>query len=401
MIRRLLLTQLKTLLHKNKSVCCGCRVDRNLSSSCHANSSSEAKPKLGPSKEVYAENFKFFLKCSYKEAANIIEQCPEISKRSLLEINKQIVKLTEKNISARNIVISPWLLNETSDGKRQSNVFRTINLIGIILEKLDELINDVRKLDPSRDFNDFVPLATVTKENLEKLVPIFQRDKKIIPEGNRIHHFSKRLDIEPIVVSHQFASHLFILFAGWNNIEKDLNVMLEFDISPQNILNCLWAFRYKPEFVKCRLEAAKKAGKEDIKLWLISCSERDLNRTLGGKGDVIEYLSSRLGYSIEQTEMVVQKSKAVENARIPRIKEILDFLMVEEKYEPYEIANSIGILMRSLKTTRSRVEMFKKHGLRPSVGILRGSEKIYNGSFKTLVELQTKAATSKASWWVK
>lgn len=40
--------------------------------------------------------------------------------------------------------------------------------------------------------------------------------------------------------------------------------------------------------------------------------------------------------------------------------------MIEEKFQPYEIANCIRILCHSLDTTRSRLNELKKHGCRPS-----------------------------------
>lgn len=45
---------------------------------------------------------------------------------------------------------------------------------------------------------------------------------------------------------------------------------------------------------------------------------------------------------------------------------MLDYLLDEEKFQPFEIANCIRILCHSLETTRQRIDELKKLGCRPS-----------------------------------
>lgn len=52
------------------------------------------------------------------------------------------------------------------------------------------------------------------------------------------------------------------------------------------------------------------------------------------------------------------------------MKEILDYLLIEEKFQPYEIANAIRILCHSLETTKKRLIELKKHGCRPTTLII-------------------------------
>lgn len=53
----------------------------------------------------------------------------------------------------------------------------------------------------------------------------------------------------------------------------NLNILLEFEISPINILRDLWAFQYLPSSVRKRLERCQKKGKLDLKPWVIRATE--------------------------------------------------------------------------------------------------------------------------------
>lgn len=48
------------------------------------------------------------------------------------------------------------------------------------------------------------------------------------------------------------------------------------------------------------------------------------------------------------------------------MKEILDYLMMEEKFKSYEILNCLRILCHKLETTKKRMEELKQLGCRPS-----------------------------------
>lgn len=48
------------------------------------------------------------------------------------------------------------------------------------------------------------------------------------------------------------------------------------------------------------------------------------------------------------------------------MKQILDYLLIEENFEPFEIANVIRILCHSLQTTKDRIIKLKEYGCRPT-----------------------------------
>lgn len=169
---------------------------------------------------------------------------------------------------------------------------------------------------------------------------------------------------------------------------ENLNILLEFGITPVNILRDLWAFKYLPSSIRARLERCQKAEKPDLKPWVIRATEEILTtslaisqerKTLLGDKGVIEYLSERLGYEPELMKHMVQKNELILKVRPAKIKEILDYLLIEEKYEPFHVARCLKVLMHSYETTRKRMDELKSYGCRPtSLVIFCKSQNTYN-----------------------
>lgn len=73
------------------------------------------------------------------------------------------------------------------------------------------------------------------------------------------------------------------------------------------------------------------------------------------------------------------------------MKDILDYLLIEENYKPFEIANTIRILCHSLATTKARLNQMKEHDLRPSSLVIVCKTKIeFNKCLKNLIDQNTK-----------
>lgn len=112
----------------------------------------------------------------------------------------------------------------------------------------------------------------------------------------------------------------------------------------------------------------------------------DCRNLLGENNDVIDYLSKRLGYDVETTRFIAMRHESVLKVRVTKVdkwkdsfsskdsidfllfqvKEILDYLLEEEKFEPHEIASCPRILCHSLETTKSRINELKTYGCRPT-----------------------------------
>lgn len=162
---------------------------------------------------------------------------------------------------------------------------------------------------------------------------------------------------------------------GLDQLYENLDIMLEYEVSPRSILMDLWCFKYLPKSIKARLERCKSAAKENLKPWVIRCPETvlqrsiDINREsidlLNGK-TIVEYLAERLGYDVDTMMSVLVKHDQLFKVRPRRAQEILDYLMNEQGFEPYQILNVIRVLCHSLDTTKKRLDELKAVGCRPT-----------------------------------
>lgn len=154
-----------------------------------------------------------------------------------------------------------------------------------------------------------------------------------------------------------------------------------------HILQDLWVFKYDPRKAKERFELCKNAGRENFRPWMVRCKMEVLehsneifqqNKNLLGEDTVIDYLSKRLNYDVDYMRMVVMKHPAVLKCRVTKIKEVLDYLL-EDGFQPHEIANVIRILTHSLETTKQRIEELRGLDCRPSaLSIVCRSQTEYN-----------------------
>lgn len=179
-----------------------------------------------------------------------------------------------------------------------------------------------------RDINDFVPLIRASSLMLVRAEKVFRKEKSFIPEGNRIYYFAKRLNVEPSLVCKHFSTHMFMFDVDYDMLIDNLNVMLDYEIQPINILKDLWAFKYFPKSITTRLARCREAEKKDLRPWMIRCPEEVLDRTLTlskenkdllGECTIFEYLSQRLGYNVELINAIVVKHPAVMKVRAIRV----------------------------------------------------------------------------------
>ncbi|CRL01276.1 CLUMA_CG014464, isoform A [Clunio marinus] len=304
---------------------------------------------------LLTHKFKHCFEITDIEAKKIITQQSNLLKLPLEGITMNIELLFDQNVTSKSIIENVWVL-----GMSEKNLVEKLHLI--------------RRMDPG-DINDFLPLIRVTKPKLFQTIKNASKERNVVPEGNRIYYFAKRLDVEPSLVSKYFSTHMFMFEISYEMLVANLNIMLEYKITSMSILRDLWAFKYLPSSIRVRLERCRKAGKRNLKPWIIRCPEEVLDRTLTlsqesksllGDNTIVEYLSERLGYDIPTIELIVKKHTLVLNIRITKVKDVLDYLLEEEKFQPFEIANNVRILCHSLETTKKRIGELKKHGCRPS-----------------------------------
>ncbi|XP_067625576.1 transcription termination factor, mitochondrial [Eurosta solidaginis] len=260
---------------------------------------------------------------------------------------------------------------------------------------------DLLSTIPLRDINDFAPFLRLTAQRLSKLVKIMVYEKNRVPHENRIYYISEMLQVNPRLIAKYVSKRLFIMEMAFETLEENLNLMIHYNVSPQNLLNDLWAFRYRPKAVQLRLERATRAKKDKIMPWMIRASERILQRSfqltldelnvLGDKKDVYEYIADRLGFDVESTKWIVNKHPAVARVRVTKIKEIIDYLLNEAGFTRHDIAAVPRILCHSLETTKERLQELERYDCRPnSLVIVCRSKREYEKFVKSWLETRSK-----------
>lgn len=215
----------------------------------------------------------------------------------------------------------PWI---TVSLHRQKNLF----YFSPILERLELKLQLIKSMD-MQDINDFVPFLRLTVPRLRKLVSALNSERNTIPQGNRVYYISEKLQVSPKIVTKYLSKRLFILEMPYEMFEKNLHYMIEYNVSPINILKDLWAFRYTPKSVQLRLERAKRAKKDKIMPWMVRCPEPILQRSLklsldelqvlGKFSSVVEYIAHRLEFTVNEAKAIMDKHPQVHTVRVTKV----------------------------------------------------------------------------------
>lgn len=186
----------------------------------------------------------------------------------------------------------------------------------------------IEKLKP-RELNDLIPLARVPHLTLLRAGKTVEKELKFIPDGNRIYYFAKQFDLEPVIVSKYWSTHMFMYELEWDLFEENVAIMKEYKVDGMSLLRDPWAFKYKPTSIIARFDRCRKEGRNVLKPWMIRCTEDILVRSLSitrenqkllGESTIYDYISQRLGYTVEQTKIIVSRHPQVKNVRVGRVK---------------------------------------------------------------------------------
>ncbi|KAH8393545.1 hypothetical protein KR200_004542 [Drosophila serrata] len=264
--------------------------------------------------------------------------------------------LQVEGVNRRSLVEYPWVIGQDS-------------------KRLELKLQLLKSMDIT-DINHFVPFLRLTVPRLRKLVSALNSERSAMPQRNRVYYISEKLEVSPDLVAKYLSKRLFILEMPYEMFEKNLHHMIDYNVSPINILKDLWAFRYTPKAVQLRLERAKRAKKDKIMPWMVRCPEPILQRSLkltldelqvlGEFSSVVEYVAHRLGFTVNEAKGIMDRHPQVHTVRVTKIKEVIDYLLDEAKFTRFEVAQVPRILCHSLKTTKKRIEELKSHGCRPS-----------------------------------
>ncbi|XP_053695342.1 uncharacterized protein LOC128742877 [Sabethes cyaneus] len=303
------------------------------------------------------------LNCSNREAKKIFDVC------------KGTVSLLD-NIEA--------LLE---NGVHKKAILKDLAMLTAKHEELISKLNSLARLKTVRDLNDVIPLCVL--KPLQVLKIVHKMNSELFPNnGNRIYHFADHTGIPAADVARQFARRTFMF-----NIPKDgfIENLEQFtaNMNSEDVLADLWAFKYSPAIVAERIARAKAVRGKKLMPWMVRCPDIILEKSLeltkqnrallGDHGTILEYLQKRLGLDEEVANSIIIKVPSVQNVRMTKIKSVIDYLLNELNYSPYDIALNPRILMHSLETTKRRMEQLRQLGCRPrSLVIVCKSQRQYN-----------------------
>lgn len=112
---------------------------------------------------------------------------------------------------------------------------------------------------------------------------------------------------------------------------------------------------------------------------------------LDGKNTAVEYIAERLGFTVPETQGIMNRHPQVHTVRITKIKEMLDYLLNEAGYTRSDVALVPRILCHGLKTTKQRLEQLQKYDYRPlTLSIVCRSKREYNKFLQNLIESKSK-----------
>lgn len=225
---------------------------------------------------------------------------------------------------------------------------------------------------------------------LKRTGVIVQQERCSVPEQNRIYFLSKRFRVEPAVVSKYIAAGMFMFEIPFKDLETNLDMMLKKSSNPVTILHNLRIFKNPPASIEAEFVRFQKENKK-LKPLLFNCPEdlfvnsvEDTNN-VALDNTVVEYVGKRLGYNTETTRILMAGD--LMKVRLPKVKEVLDYLLIEEGFKPLEVASTIRILSRSINTIKDRINNIKKHGLRPmSLSIVCRSQSEFDKYLQRLIE---------------
>ncbi|GAB0094428.1 Transcription termination factor, mitochondrial [Sergentomyia squamirostris] len=318
--------------------------------------------------QVLLTKLSSLLQCNKNDVEKLLATSRKMKLKEQNRIMDSAQFLLEQKISPESVLENPWLLLQTEDSLREKLI-------------------SIHDMNPW-ELPDFVPLMRITQFGLQKLVRKYRSERKFIPGGHRVYFLSSRLGVQPKIISKHLSTRQFMFNIPFKSLSSVLSVMMKYNIAPMDILRDLWVFRYNPEALELRLGRAKEASVEKSMPWMARCTvpvfekhlqiSEDTRAVLGENRTTVEYLSERLGYDVDTMREITSRRPAILRVRMTKIKEFLDFLLLEAGFTPRDLVRVPQILTHSIETTRMRLKELKQHGCVPtSLSIVCLSQRNY------------------------
>ncbi|XP_049784479.1 transcription termination factor, mitochondrial isoform X1 [Schistocerca cancellata] len=328
------------------------------------------------SRKIFCVNkLKDIFEISTDEAEKIYESHPYLHKLSPATIQNNAEKAQAQGLQKSVLQNNPWLLT-FEEGKLKYSIQ--------IVKRYHEDINKV------------VPLLKIPFHKLRIIKEYAQKDDLHLSEGSRIKYLSDKLQCPPSVISEALVKHDVLLSMPFVKLQTVMDLMLDAEIQPEDILKDLWIFRHSITAIKNRLSQAKTAEVPKIKPWMARCVPQTFQVTLrrhvqhrillAPHSTVIDYLSERLECTPEHASYIMKRAPALQRTHISKLKRMIDFLY-EEGFSAEQIRQIPRVLCHSPETVKIRLKELRMLGYNPSsLTVLCKSKRIYNSFVNKLLQ---------------
>ncbi|XP_055313465.1 uncharacterized protein LOC129574886 isoform X2 [Sitodiplosis mosellana] len=309
---------------------------------------------LQPKKADVIANLSEKLCCTEYVAKNIYSKFPLL--RSIDVIKNDSLELLRGQIFPQSIVENPSLI--------------TMN-IGILKKKID-LLNSAKP----KKLDDFAPLLALDQDELNKLVARFLKEENEIEQGNRIYFLSEKLKIEPKVISkHRVNCGYELFFSSFRSFEKKINIVLDYGVSPLNILKGLYVLRCDDSVFVRRSERMISAGMP-IKMYYFQLPEDEFDELIAKHGD------TQKGASSAKMTMQLKKRNRDKAVIVESLKSLLECNDSDSSEIYYNYVNEINELVSAknniayLLGIKVKLETIRENGFLLSMPIDEIEEKL-------------------------
>lgn len=318
-----------------------------------------------PIQRVLKNTLHEILGVSKMEINKIIEDHPQLKKRSRVNILNNYYTLIEAGVQKDTIIKNVWLLTHEKN-------------------KLIDKLECIKVLN--MDNNQLVPWLFLTQEELANYVLYTQQDMESYTY-NRIEYLSHKFECSIQKLCEITVLNSFLMKIPVSSIDKKLNILYEYNVSNKDILKDVWVLRYSENHIRHRCELYKDTGKLKIKTWAIRCPLKVISRAIQKNKvernlmqqceNISQYLQNKLKVNEEMLNLAVQKMPGILRVNIVKLDQLID-LLHQNGITSDEILRHARIFYFNIDTIQNRIKILRKEGLIPNLTMLTQAERVFD-----------------------
>ncbi|XP_020285697.1 transcription termination factor, mitochondrial [Pseudomyrmex gracilis] len=325
-----------------------------------------------PIVKVMIQTLREILDISLPEANKIIIDYPQLKKRSRANVLNNYYNLLERGVQKSTIRRNVWLLAHENN-------------------KIEDKLKCIDALNMNNDH--LVSWLRLTQEELENYVHYCQNDMYFYTY-NKVEYLADRLKCSIEKLAELTVRYPFILKIPISFLEKKLNVLQEYNVNNERILNDLWVLRYSENHIRHRCELYKDTGNLEIRPWAIRCPLRVIARAvernyirrglLKSHTTVSEYLLTKLKVNEETLDLALTKWPHILRINLSKLDRIIN-LLHQNRICSKEILRNDRIFYFNTETIKNRIEILKKNNIAPTLTLLVLSECAFERNIKKIL----------------